>query len=75
MDSIAHKSIVSSNKIIERAVEQNAAISFVYDVMQQQNPNLAYFKIKDKKIMHEFNFVFMNQEKPQMIIDFIRQNR
>ncbi len=71
VDSIKQKSIISSNKVIENIVESNLAISFVYDVMQKQNPNLSYFKIKEKRIHHEFNFVFLNNTKAQKIMGFI----
>ncbi len=71
VDSFKNKSIISSNKIIESLVEQNLAISFVYQIIQKQNPNLAYFRIKDKQIWHEFNYVFLNAGKAQLIIDLI----
>ncbi|MFI3257552.1 MAG: LysR family transcriptional regulator [Spirochaetales bacterium] len=72
-DNIKHKSIISSNKIIENIVENNIAISFVYDIIQRKNPHIAYFKIKDTKILHEFNYVFLNNLKVQKIIDLINK--
>ncbi len=66
-----NKSIISSNKIIENIIKDNLAISFVYEVIQKQNPNLAYFRIAGKRIWHEFNFVFLNADKAQGIIDLI----
>ena len=71
VSKLEHKSIISSNKIIENMVENNLAISFVYDVIQKQNPEIASFRITDKKLMHEFNFVFMNDDKARKIIDLI----
>ena len=73
VDELERKSIISSNKIIENVVENNLAISFVYDVIQKQNPKIASFRITDKKLMHEFNFVFMNDDKAQKIMDLIQQ--
>ena len=72
IDHFKNQSIITSNKLIEHIVEQNFAISFVYHVIQTQNPNLAYFRIKDSKIMHEFNFVFLNSIKADRIISFIQ---
>ncbi len=74
IDGIEHKSIISSNKVIEQMVEQNRAISFVYDVIQKQNPQIASFRIKDIHMMHEFNFVFINHEKAGKIIELLQQN-
>ncbi len=73
IDSIERKSIISSNKIIENMVENHLAISFVYDVIQKQNPNIASFRIMNKKMVHEFNFVFMNDDKAIKIINLIQQ--
>ena len=74
LDSIKNKSIISSNKIIEKIVENNYAISFVYDVIPMQNKNLSTFRIKNKKVMHEFNFVYINKEKSSKIMDIILKN-
>lgn len=74
IDAISNKSIISSNKLIENIVENNLAISFVYDTICKQNSKIASFKIKNNKILHEFNFVFINQEKANFIIDLIKQN-
>ena len=75
VNEIERKSIISSNKIIENMVENNLAISFVYDVIQNQNPNIASFRIKDQKMLHEFNFVFINEDKAQLIIDLLQQKQ
>ena len=71
IDDVKNKSIISNNKIIENIVEKGLAISFVYDIMQIQNPRLAYFKIKNNVILHEFNFVFLNETKARKIITLI----
>ncbi len=73
MEGIERKSIISSNKIIENMVENNLAVSFVYDVIQKKNPNIASFRIMDKKLVHEFNFVFMNDDKAGKIINLVQQ--
>ena len=54
-------------------VENHRAISFVYDVIQKQNPNIATFRIKGKRMMHEFNFVFMNDDKARSIMDLLQR--
>ncbi len=71
VDIFAEKSVISSNKIIENLVENGTAISFVYDVMQKQNENLAYFKLKNHTIFHEFNYVFINEKKAEEIINLL----
>ncbi len=59
IESFAKKSTISSNKVIEMAVENNAGISFVYDIIPAKNKNIATFTIKNTKILHEFNYVFL----------------
>lgn len=72
IDHIEHKSIISSNKILENIVEHNRGISFVYDVIQKQNSNIASFRITGIHMMHEFNFVFMNHDKAREIIELLQ---
>ncbi len=71
VDSFKNKSVISSNKMIENVTEKNLAISFVYDVIQKQNSNLAYFRIEGNRIMHEFNYVFLDGVKTQRVIELI----
>ncbi|MFI3212354.1 MAG: LysR family transcriptional regulator [Eubacteriales bacterium] len=68
MDSFYKKSSVSSNRLLERAIEQNLAISFVYDTIPNKNENISTFRIKDAKIFYEFNYVFLNREKANEVI-------
>ncbi len=74
IDNLKYKSIISSNKIIENLVQNNLAISFVYKVIQNQNNNLAYFRINNSKILHAFNFVYLNDAKAQKIIELVKIN-
>ncbi len=67
-ESFSQKATISSNKLIVLAVENNTGISFVYDIIPEKNNNLATFKIKDNKILHEFNYVFLKDTN--MEIDF-----
>ncbi|MFI3205856.1 MAG: LysR family transcriptional regulator [Clostridia bacterium] len=69
--SFKQKSVISSNKLIELSVQNNCAISFVYSIIPSKNKNLATFKIKDNKIFHEFNYVFLNDKKAKEIINLI----
>lgn len=68
-DSFTQKSIISSNKLIELAVENNTGISFVYDIIPAKNKNLATFKIKDNKILHEFNYVFLKDTNMEELLE------
>ncbi len=74
VNGIEHKSIISSNKIIENMVEKNVAISFVYDVIQKQNSNIASFRINGRKLIHEFNFVFMNDDKGKKLMSLVEDD-
>ena len=74
INNLEQKSIISSNKLLESMVEKNLAISFVYDVIQKQNPNIARFRIAGKKMMHEFNFVYMDRAKVEEIMELIEAN-
>ncbi len=71
VDSFKDKSSISSNKLIECAVENGLAISFVYDIISKKNKNLATFRIKESKILHEFNFVFLSKSKAGKIIPLL----
>ncbi len=65
------KSVISSNKLIEHAVQKGKAISFVYNIIPKHNKNLAVFKISNSKIMHEFNYVFLNEDKAKKAINLL----
>ncbi len=71
VDMFKNKTILSSNSLIEYAVQNNFAISFVYDVIPYNNSNLATFNIKDSKITHEFNYIFLNETNAKKAIDLI----
>lgn len=68
IENFKNKSVISSNKLIEYAVCNDLAISFVYKVIPNKNKNLATFRIKNSKIFHEFNYVFLNKAKLDEII-------
>ncbi len=74
VDNFKNKSVISSNKIIEEIAQNGLAISFVYDIIQRQNPKIANFKIKGNSIMHEFNYVFLDALKAQKIITLIQDS-
>lgn len=62
-------STISSFNIIQKAVTQNLAISFVYKAIPQKNNQLATFRINNFKISHELNYVFLKNTKA---LDFIQ---
>ncbi len=73
IESFVQRAVISSNRLIERVVENQAAISFVYDSIPKQNGNLETFRIKGERIQHEFNYVFLNEEvakKSISLMDF-----
>ncbi len=71
IDSFVHKSIISSNRLIENIVKNNSAISFVYDVIPEKNDELETFCLKEGKILHEFNYVFLNESGAQSILELL----
>ncbi|MFI3227656.1 MAG: LysR family transcriptional regulator [Clostridia bacterium] len=52
-------STISSFALIQQAVEKNIAISFVYAAIPLKNDSIATFRIKNNKIFHELNCVFL----------------
>ena len=53
------RSVISSFKLIEKAVSNGMGVSFVYESIPRSNETLATFRIKGARISHEFNFVFL----------------
>ncbi len=74
VEAFKHKSVISSNKLIEKAVENGLAISFVYSIIPENNSNIAIFRIANTKISHEFNYIFLNEKKVEHTIALLEQN-
>lgn len=55
--------VISSFDFICAAVEKDFGISFVYEEVAKHNPHLATFTLKDKNIVHEFNFVYLKNTR------------
>ncbi len=73
-EAFKNKSVISSNKLIEDAVKNNYAISFVYDIIPKSNPDIASFRIREGKIMHELSYVFINESKAEKIIALLSED-
>lgn len=56
-------SMISSFQLIQEAVMKNLAISFVYNAIPIKNPKLAVFRIENRPIYHELNYVFLKDTK------------
>ena len=69
--SFKNKATVSSTKLIEQIVENDLGIAFVYDVIPKSNSNLCTFEIAGLDMWHEFNFVYLNDNRCEDIIDLI----
>ncbi len=74
VDVFKNQNIISSNKLIEHAVQNNFAISFVYSIIPKNNRNIAVFRVLNSKITHEFNYVYFNEEKAQKTIKILNGN-
>ncbi len=70
----ANKSEISSNRLIELAVQSGRAISFVYNIVPKNNKNLAVFRIKNSKILHEFNYIYLSEERAKRAIKALFAN-
>ncbi len=66
--AFARVSTLSSFHLIQQAVEENIAISFVYESIARQNKNLAVFKVKTASIRHELNYVFLKDTQAHRAI-------
>lgn len=66
--AFGQQATINSYPLIEQAVASGLAVSFVYDVIPQQRPNLATFHIKEQRILHEFNYVFLKNTNGKALI-------
>lgn len=62
-------SIVSSMRLIEGAVKQDMGISFVYESILINNPDITTFKVKNLTMTHEFNYVFLKDTNAIELIE------
>ena len=53
------RSVISSFKLIEKAVANHMGVSFVYESIPKSRETLATFSIEGVRISHEFNVVFL----------------
>ena len=65
------KSMISSFKLIEKVVEENCGISFVYESIAKENPELETFQIENGEIYHEFNYVFLKNTNIENILSYL----
>lgn len=71
VESFASKTIISSYKLIEKAVTNNLGISFVYSAAAMQD-KFATFKIKDVEMVHEYNYVFLKNVSVDKLLEMIQ---
>ncbi len=70
-ESFERISTISSMAVIEKSVASGAGISFVYASVPKSNRKLATFSIKNAKIIHEFNYVYLKNANVKWAIDMI----
>ncbi len=73
MESFEKISTISSISTIEKAVLAGVGVSFVYASVAKSNRKLATFRIKDEKIAHEFNYVYLKNANVDWIIGEIEK--
>lgn len=71
LDSFARKTVLSSYKLIEKAILGNLGISFVYRAVTVAS-EFATFQIEESNIIHEFNYVFLKNVEVNQIFDIIK---
>lgn len=62
------KTYISSFELIKKFVAKSQGVSFVYESVANSSENIASFNIKDTKIEHEFNYVFLKNTPAQELI-------
>lgn len=65
--------MINSLHVIEKMVEENLGISFVYESIPKQNNKLAMFQIKQQQLKHEFNYVFLKHSSAKTMFDTLQQ--
>lgn len=68
VESFANKTVISSYRLIEMAVENNVGISFVYDAVADTE-KFATFRIAGVELMHEFNYVYLKNVSMKKLFD------
>ncbi|MFI3238707.1 MAG: LysR family transcriptional regulator [Lachnospiraceae bacterium] len=71
VSAFSKKSMISSNKLIEKAIIKHSCISFVYETIPNKNKKIATFHIEDSNLFHEYNFVFLDKSKAKDIIALV----
>ena len=75
IENFTRKSVVNSFNLIEAIVEDGNAISFAYKIIADKNPKLSYFRIKNEKIEHEFNYVGLKNINIEAVFDVLNLNK
>lgn len=70
VESYSRKSIISSYKLIEKAIEHNLGISFVYRSLVNTD-KFATFTIENAHIIHEFNYVFLKHITVDKLLNYV----
>lgn len=74
LENFSRKTFLNSNKLIEMAVSHSQGVSFVYDAIPRQNPQLATFTVEGSHLEHGFYFVFLNEDKVRPLLDIFAPN-
>lgn len=66
---------ISSFPLISHLVAKNTGISFAYECLAKNNPDLAVFHLKNCPIYYEFNYVYLkNSQAVNVIEEFLNPN-
>lgn len=66
MQCFPRRSQISSFALIEQVVAKGLGVSFVYESIPAQNPELAVFRLQNQPIFHEFNYLFLPGTNPPL---------
>lgn len=72
MDCFDRVSNINSFELIKKCVAESNAITFGYKTIAESDDRLTYFYFSDRKIYHEFNFVYLKDSLAEEVVrDFL----
>lgn len=71
LDCFSNSMCINSFELIKKLVINNLGISFVYEAVAKSDKDISIFKIKDRQIIREFNYVFLKNTFSENLIDLL----
>ena len=74
LESFAKTTTISSFSLIENIVEKDYGVSFVYESIPRQNEKISTFRIENRILKHEYNYVFLKNSNVRVVIEKMEKN-